>query len=69
MNIHKVKSKEPNIVKGHQVRVKGYGVTISLEFFQALERAALNTKHDVKKKNPKISLKSPIYALVGNSNA
>lgn len=68
MNIHKVKSKEPNIVKGHQV--KGYGVTISLESFQALERAALNTKHDVeKKKKPKISLKSPIYALVGNSNA
>lgn len=56
MNIHKVKSKEPNIVKGHQVRVKGYGATISLESFQVLERAALNTKHDVKKKK---NLKSP----------
>lgn len=61
MNIHKVKSKEPNIVKGHQVRVKGYGVTISLESFQALERAALNTKHDVKKKKKilKSLLKAP----------
>lgn len=61
MNIHKVKSKEPNIVKGHQFRVKGYGVTISLESFQALERAALNTKHDVKKKKKilKSLLKAP----------